>query len=349
MAEYIRITCACGRKLKAPLSCAGRKAKCPRCGGMLEIPRLSFDTSPKPDPIPEDRRAPEPEVEPPPATITFPCKRCGTSITVSKKLAGKKTLCPGCRRGIRAPLSMKLSREQHIKADIVILSISLVLAIPLLMTLGYCLGIFFALVALGAIMDLVPRLFPSSRVGEKQAKGGMARRLFESSRVKKRQVGKEFAFLTCDDYSEAPLNTWYRLARWKKPNLLVMKTKWTKDWRQYLDEEPVVGVTHEDRQANFVVMGDQPDFKIYLERERSNPVDPNAIKVMGAATVDGAKMIRSLGYLSKETAEFLGEEGELDARPQCVWLPHGDRRYGLRIRVLSRSVSYRKRKAKSTE
>lgn len=34
----ISVTCGCGRKLKAPDTAAGQRAKCPECGGMVYVP-----------------------------------------------------------------------------------------------------------------------------------------------------------------------------------------------------------------------------------------------------------------------------------------------------------------------
>ena len=122
---------------------------------------------------------------------------------------------------------------------------------------------------------------------------------------------------------------WYRLESWKAPNLLVMKSTYPSGWKKFSFKESVVGVTYDNREANFLLMGDQPDFKIFLEREPDNPVDPNAIKVMGSATVDGEQMTGQLGYLSKETAQILQDEEEIDVRPESVYLPYEDRKYDI--------------------
>lgn len=126
-----------------------------------------------------------------------------------------------------------------------------------------------------------------------------------------------------------------------------MQTTYTKDWKTFDSDVNVVGVTREDREANFLIMGDQPDFKIFLKKEPNNPVDPNAVKVMGSATVDGEKMVAQLGYIPKEIAQELSNEKEIDARPQTVWLPYEDRQYGLRIKILVRSAIYKKNKKKT--
>ncbi|MCK4824657.1 hypothetical protein KA005_53390, partial [bacterium] len=164
--------------------------------------------------------------------------------------------------------------------------------------------------------------------------------------TKEEEYGKHFQFEILDDYEEAPSGRWYRFNRWIAPNILKMESTWNKDWKLFSAEEDVRGVTRDNRQDGFLIMGDQEDFKIFLERERDNPVDPNAIKVMGSATVDGEPMIRQLGYLSKETAKMLKDEEDIDARPYSVYLPYQDRSYGLRVRVLIRSQSYERKMKK---
>ncbi|UCG14544.1 MAG: HIRAN domain-containing protein [Deltaproteobacteria bacterium] len=159
----------------------------------------------------------------------------------------------------------------------------------------------------------------------------------------KKESGKHYTYAICDKKSEAPPNMWYRLRKWKSPHVLRMETTWTRDWKVFSVDEPVVGVTRENRESSFLLLFDQPDFRIFLEREKDNPVDPNAIKVKGSATVQGNLLERQLGYLSKETAETLKGEEELDARPYCVYLPHKGGSYGLRLRVLIRSQSYKKK------
>ena len=45
MADYIKITCSCGKALKAPVEFIGRKAKCPHCGTYYTIPSAETDYS----------------------------------------------------------------------------------------------------------------------------------------------------------------------------------------------------------------------------------------------------------------------------------------------------------------
>jgi HIRAN domain len=160
---------------------------------------------------------------------------------------------------------------------------------------------------------------------------------------------KEFKFLILDDHEVPPKNLWYRRSRWYDSFFLRMDTEWSNDWKNYSLEERVVGVSYEDRARQFIILGDQPDFTIYLEREPTNTYDKNAIRVMGKATVDGNNIIEQLGYLSKETAAGLKDEKELDARPYSVYLPHEEQPFGLRIRVLVRSQAYYKKKRERTD
>lgn len=155
---------------------------------------------------------------------------------------------------------------------------------------------------------------------------------------------KDFAFTVLDSNEEAETYQWYRRKHWESENFLVMETSdWGPDWKIFRSEEAVVGVTKDDCAQSFFIMGDAHDFEIYLEREPDNRHDPNAIKVMAAATVKGRRIVGRLGYLSRETAMALQNEAEIDARPHSVWLPYGDCRYGLRITVLVRSIAFRNR------
>ncbi|EDY80761.1 hypothetical protein VDG1235_378 [Verrucomicrobiia bacterium DG1235] len=125
-----------------------------------------------------------------------------------------------------------------------------------------------------------------------------------------------------------------------------MKSTWSKDWKSYSREEDVVGVLHEGRQKKFVLIGDLEDFTTELERDANNPHDPNAIKVIGKATVDGSLVVEQLGFLSREVAEELKDEEELSCRPISVYLPYEGSRFGLKVTVLVRSQAYKRRKKK---
>lgn len=175
------------------------------------------------------------------------------------------------------------------------------------------------------VMSLLKKFFKrSSRPTQWAAKKG-------------KPAEKPFNFLLCNDEKGVPLNTWYRPKNWSSPNLFRMETEWSKDWKSFSRAESVIGMTRENGMAYFVLMGDQPDFQVFLERERDNPVDRYAIKVMGSATVEGKPIKNQLGYLSKTTASLLAYEKELEAKPRLALLPDEDGYSGLRITVLVRA------------
>ena len=151
---------------------------------------------------------------------------------------------------------------------------------------------------------------------------------------------KKFQFFIVDAEDEVPSNRWYKRRHWESPNVLRMQGEYRKGWRSLLTDEPVAGVTFDDRESYFLLLGDRPDFRVYLEREPYNPHDPNAIKVMGMATVWGRLRAEQLGYLKKETAEALKDIQDIDAEPSTVYLPYQDHMYGLRITILIKSESY---------
>jgi hypothetical protein len=158
---------------------------------------------------------------------------------------------------------------------------------------------------------------------------------------KKPVLSKKIEFLIVDRCDEIPKNEWYRMSHWKSEHFLKIQTGWDKDWKCFETEEKVVGVSHEDRDGKFLKLFDQPEFKIFLEKDQFNEHDPNAVKVMGSARVDGQVVTEQLGFLSKHTAQQLKDEQELDARPYSVYLPVHGHEYGLRISILVRSKRYR--------
>lgn len=150
---------------------------------------------------------------------------------------------------------------------------------------------------------------------------------------------KHFQFLIVDQGEEIEKNHWYRMSHWQSQHFLKMETEWDKDWKNFSLEEEVVGVTFEYRARKFLELGDQNNFKIFLEKDPDNPHDKNAIKVMGSV----GNTVEQLGFLSKDTAKRLKNEKEIDARPYSVYLPYQGSKFGLRIRVLVRSNAFKKK------
>jgi len=152
---------------------------------------------------------------------------------------------------------------------------------------------------------------------------------------------KKLEFLVVDQGEEIPRNKWYRMSHWQIEHFLKMETDWDRDWKCFEREEKVVGVTHEERDIKFLQLYNQPGFKIFLEEDPLNEYDSNAVKVMASAKIGGKKVVEQLGFLSKQTAQQLKDEEELDARPYSVYLPVQGYKYGLCISVLIRSKQYR--------
>ncbi len=188
------------------------------------------------------------------------------------------------------------------------------------------------------MLSILKRLF-----GNKSKPSNDFQKPQETSIIQKPLFAKTVACLTLDRDEEAPTNKWYRRDHWQSEHFLRIETSWDTDWKVFETEEKVAGVTHDSRTINFLKLCDQPQFRIFLEKQPSNKHDPNAIKVMGSAMMGDELVVEQLGYLSKHTALQLKDEEELEARPHSVYLPVQGHSFGLRIRVLVRSQKYRKK------
>jgi uncharacterized protein (TIGR03067 family) len=116
----IPVVCpSCARKLRAPDNWAGRKTKCPKCGGPVAVPGQAPPEPAKVRAIPVASVDVELVYPPAPAVTcpscgsglkapnhllgrTIPCPKCGAEFTVCA--------CPGCGRAIPL-LSHELSRK----------------------------------------------------------------------------------------------------------------------------------------------------------------------------------------------------------------------------------------------
>ena len=75
----IRFCCQdCGHKISAQDKHAGKRGKCPECGGIFVVPDKS-------------------------TIIDFPCETCGQKISVSQTHAGKEARCPKCKNSLVVP------------------------------------------------------------------------------------------------------------------------------------------------------------------------------------------------------------------------------------------------------
>ena len=103
----ISVTCSCGRRLKAPDTIAGRRARCPACGVMVTVPipstqpaRVSFGRSPA-DERTTARRCPNCREELTPESLM--CASCGADLQL--------IMPAGEQRSSRRPVSRSRAGE----------------------------------------------------------------------------------------------------------------------------------------------------------------------------------------------------------------------------------------------
>jgi len=94
----IRFFCVhCGRQYRVPGELAGKKAKCKKCGGTMNIPSLdaseSVDVAPQDGPS-KDRGDSESQ------SFEFNCPECFGSILADRDRIGQPMTCPQCQQEI---------------------------------------------------------------------------------------------------------------------------------------------------------------------------------------------------------------------------------------------------------
>jgi DNA-directed RNA polymerase subunit RPC12/RpoP len=91
----IPVTCACGKQYTLKDEFAGKRAKCPACGGVIAVPaqrtgepaRLQRVSEPSPAPTKRSQMA---------CTITYQCPGCGADLENPTTLVGQQDTCPEC-------------------------------------------------------------------------------------------------------------------------------------------------------------------------------------------------------------------------------------------------------------
>jgi hypothetical protein len=148
--------------------------------------------------------------------------------------------------------------------------------------------------------------------------------------------GKNFQFaIYDDDDADIEPGEWYKIKGWKYPeNYLRMKDKDKRLGVVSPYEEKVMGMEYEDRWKNFLLIGDQPEFKLFLEREPDNKSDKNAIKVIGSAIVNGKTVVKHIGYVQKETAAKLKKIDSINVGSASVSIPVEGRPLVLKILIV---------------
>lgn len=160
----------------------------------------------------------------------------------------------------------------------------------------------------------------------------------KSQAARHRNTLANFHYRIYENRTEIENNVWYRLHAWHyPPNYLRMERAADPDWKCVLfREEEVIGTNLENRVADFIQIADKPGFEIFLEKDTDDPFDNCAIRIMGAAVVNGTRNVRYLGHLSKETAFLLKNEKNLKAGSASVLLPTYGCRFVLKIQILIR-------------
>jgi hypothetical protein len=169
--------------------------------------------------------------------------------------------------------------------------------------------------------------------------------LFGKRQAPEQSEKVKFDFLIYDEYEEIDHNQWYQKSSWTNKNFVSYKGIWDSDWK-WSDEGKVkvVGLSHGSRSAHFMLLAREKNFKMYLERETENPVNPNALKVMASVEGDDGLVSRHVGYLPDDVAnKYAGID--LDIRPDSAFLPtSNDMNLGVKVALLVRSARYLKNK-----
>ena len=98
----IKVKCKCGKILSAPDTLAGKKAKCPKCKQIIQIPTPAVDRAPSPPPVAQ--RTASPGKKCPGCGKTYPadvviCTSCGINLQTGKALAVPGALPGGSATG----------------------------------------------------------------------------------------------------------------------------------------------------------------------------------------------------------------------------------------------------------
>src|SRR5579883_2809052 len=91
----VPVSCICGKAFRVADEYAGRKVKCPSCGGILAV-----TTAPTARPQETAWVAPTPTA--PPGMVRFSCS-CGKQMQAKAEYAGKSVRCPGCQSPVVVP------------------------------------------------------------------------------------------------------------------------------------------------------------------------------------------------------------------------------------------------------
>ena len=156
-----------------------------------------------------------------------------------------------------------------------------------------------------------------------------------------------FNFLMVDYDEEIPENQWFQKSTQKNKNFYHYRETRNADWKwAHEGKVEVAGISRGTRALDFMKLAFLDDFKMYLEDEPDNPVDPNAKKVMASGTVDGELVSKHIGYLPKGISKkYAGVE--LKILTTDAFIPKDyNLNVGVEIGLFVRSARYLKKQAK---
>jgi hypothetical protein len=91
----VAVSCDCGKQFKVADEYAGRKIKCPGCGGVLAVTTAPTARPPARAPVVATPTAP-------PGMVRFSCS-CGKQMQARAEYAGKSVRCPACQTPVAVP------------------------------------------------------------------------------------------------------------------------------------------------------------------------------------------------------------------------------------------------------
>jgi membrane associated rhomboid family serine protease len=122
-ADRIRVRCACGAKLTVAARFAGRKIKCPQCGGAIVVPAAAAASASPPavsdniDSLFEGLVAGETVAVAPPPTVGPPASpsRSGNAVVAASAALGQPQTCPSCNQSLPADAKICVACGIHLK------------------------------------------------------------------------------------------------------------------------------------------------------------------------------------------------------------------------------------------
>ena len=126
----ILVSCSCGKRLQAPERLAGKQAKCPGCGKVLEVPEVDAEDSSGAYALAEDTDRECPECGRKAKAEARSCSYCGLDLHTGRKAdearacsicgapSNGRRYCPDCAQGQVAIAAARSSKELRVECEI---------------------------------------------------------------------------------------------------------------------------------------------------------------------------------------------------------------------------------------